>query len=221
MTQPGDAARWADHGIDSAREMEERRPRERQLPRSERVELDRRVGRLQQPRGMSNVGADELARAERVEAVALDQPFLERTALGRSGGTDRLVARDERPVCVDARVVDARAVARDDHVGAAVREPVERASDADEQRARRVERDEPDAAPVADAYVGAQVQLWNRAEAARRKQAARAGVGHPERNDADPRTTVANVGLNPHREQRAQVVRIHRPVGEEEVVPAL
>src|SRR5436190_22642391 len=118
MRQAVDSARRADHRVDAAREVQERRSGERQPGRSKRVDLDRRVGRLQQPRRMSDLGADEVARAPREEAVALDQPFLERTALGRNGGPDRLVARDERAVRMGAGVVDAGAVPRDDHVGA-------------------------------------------------------------------------------------------------------
>ena len=170
---------------------------------------------------MRDFGADELTGAQRREAVTLDEPFLERPTLRRRGQADGLVARDECPVCVDARVVDARTVPRDDHVGAAIGEPVERAPDADEQRARRVERDEPNAAAGADADIRAEVQLWNRTEAARRKEAAGLGVSHPECHDADPRTVLANVGLDSGRQERAELIRIDRPVGEEEVVPAL
>src|SRR5204862_6520286 len=87
--------------------------------------------------------------------------------------------------------------------------------------ARRVERDEPNAAAGADADIRAEVQLWNRTEAARRKEAAGPGVSHPECHDADPRTVLANVGLDSGRQERAELIRIDRPVGEEEVVPAL
>src|SRR3954447_19820352 len=103
MTQPADSARRADHHVDAAREVQERRPGERQPGRGKRVDLDRRVGRLQQPRRMSDLGADEVARAPREEAVALDQPFLERTALGRAGGPDRLVPPGARAGRMDAR----------------------------------------------------------------------------------------------------------------------
>jgi hypothetical protein len=77
--------------------MQERRTREREPGRRERVQLDGRSSRLQQPRRVPDLLGDELARADREQAIPLNQPLLQRAALGRGGRANRLVARDKRP----------------------------------------------------------------------------------------------------------------------------
>src|SRR5256885_7899406 len=73
-----------DDDVLDAREVEERPlVRKRQLPRRHRVELDRRLGRLERPRRMVNLRAAEApALVHGVEAGALDEELLERPRRG-------------------------------------------------------------------------------------------------------------------------------------------
>lgn len=201
--------------------MQERWVHELDAGRRERVQLDVRGGWLQQPGTVRYLCGDEPACAQREQAIALAEPVFQRTGTQGTGTTDRLIARDERVLAVNARVVDAPAMSCDDHPRQPIGEAVKAAADGREQRARGVECQEPDAGPPIDRDVRPHVQLGNRAQPARWKEAAGARIGHPEGDDSHPRPAVAHVGLDPARQQRTERTRLDRPMCEEKVVPAL
>jgi hypothetical protein len=86
---------------------------------------------------------------------------------------------------------------------------------------RRVETEEEDAGPIADAYVGAYVQLGELRHPRQRRNSARHHVGHVERHHAHPRLAIEEIELERSRDFRAQVCRVHAPMRKEQVVPGL
>jgi hypothetical protein len=113
------------------------------------------------------------------------------------------------------------AVASHDHLGSAIREPVQRPADRDEERAGRVEAEKPDPALTINVDVRPQFQLRNRPESTSRQQAGCARLRHPERHDPDPCRPVELIELHSLRQEWTHCFPVNGPVGEEEIVPPL
>jgi hypothetical protein len=201
--------------------VEQRLAAEGQARRRHPVQLDPRLGGVQRPRVVLNMCRDEASIPLREEPVALDEKVLERARPGALRGPGGRIGRREADTVAGTEVVNPLAVRRRHHPGEAVAKTVERSPDRDEERARGVEAEEPDGGHAADAHVGPHVQLRDRSQ----HEPARADLGprpgHYKGDDCQPGGSVADVRLDGSRQQAANLVRLGRPVREQQVLPAL
>ena len=86
--------------------------------------------------------------------------------------------------------------------------------------AGRIKAEEPHPRPAAIADVRPNVELGEGTEHRRRGQAAQADVLHPERDDPEVGAPLEGIELEFRWDARPKRVRIHRPMGEQEVDPA-
>ena len=91
----------------------------------------------------------------------------------------------------------------------------------DEQRVRRVEREEPDPGPAVEGDVGAHVELEEGREAGDGRQPAQAKARQPERDDPEPGLAVERVERQLRRQQPGQLGELDPPVGEQGVLAGL
>ena len=188
------------------------------------VEL--RVGVVDHPRRMVNVGArDHAARVQREEAVALDEEVLQRT---RGGGPWRarcaiprakLGVRGTGP----PRSVGDRAIsfAAPFHLRMEVGEVEERARRDDSQALRGVEAEEVDAAHAAAAHVRPDVELGEGADSRYGRHESRRDIAHVEGDDTEIMRTLVSIKLERLGHKAAQAVVIDAPMREEEFMPVL
>jgi hypothetical protein len=170
---------------------------------------------------MAHLRRDQTAAALGEHAVALDQEVLEAPGLDRRRRPDRRVRCGEAGVGPRAQVVHAAAVRNREHSREPVAKAVERLAHRGEERARRVEAQEPDARFAADPHVRPHVELGDRGE----RQAARRAVGprtdHDERDDGEPALPVAQVGFDVARKHSLERAGLGGPMCEEQVLPSL
>ena len=84
-----------------------------------------------------------------------------------------------------------------------------------------IETEEVNTRPIADADVGAHVELGELGNARQRGHPARADVRHVERDDADPRAPIAYVELEYRRDQAPQSLSVHGPMRKQQIGPGL
>ena len=113
-----------------------------------------------------------------------------------------------------AAIVDRR------HPGAEVRQVERQPRPLDRDPARRVKAQEPHPASALMAHVRPDVDLGERTGPWRGGQPARGDIGHPERDDAEVGAIVERVDLELGRDERPERLDRHRPVREQQVVPA-
>src|SRR5579884_710602 len=209
-----------DHDVLAGRE-EDARLLVRQRDRSHRVQVDGRLAALQVPRRMVDLGAERPAAVLGVEAVALRQELLQRPRLGTEQRPASAVRRAERCAGPSRLVPDVVGLAHAAHLRMVVRQPVEPLGALHRHRARRVEREEPDARLGVTGDVRPHVQLRERGEARQRREPAQPEVREQERRDAEPGAALVRIELQRRRDELAQRARLHAPVQEREVEPGL
>src|SRR5581483_3323600 len=211
------------------------RPDENVLPRREervrlvaaerqrrhRVQVDPRLTPLQVPRRMVDLRAVRTAPVLRVEAVALGQPRLERALLGAVQLARAAVAAAERGAGPRRLVLDVLADPLAPHLRPVVRELEDPLRRLDGERARRVEREEPDAGHPLPRHVRADVQLREARHARERRQPAQAEVREEERGHSQPGVAVEGVELDRRADEPPELAGVDAPVEEREIDPGL
>src|SRR4051812_15172242 len=183
--------------------------------------------RLQRPGWVVDLATvHALLLVERVQAVALRHPVLERIGRRVVDRPVRLVLRSEagsRAVGLGAlvRVADALSVLLDADVRLEVRDAVDPARRLHGQPARRVEAEEVDARLTVDRRVGADVDLVERRQAWRGRRPAHVEARDRERRYADPRAAVEGVERDLRVHHFAQPLGRDAPVGEQQALPRL
>ena len=185
------------------------------------VDLDSSDRRLQRPGLVVDDCGDRAATTLSEEPVALDEEVLERPRLGGRWLPGRLVGRREARVATGAQVVDPLPARHSRHAGEPVRKAVEGAPGADEEGARRIQAQKPDAGNAVDADVRAHVQLGDRREDRPSRRKERPAREHPEGDDREPRALVPDIRFHSGRQPTRERIRVNRPVREEQPAPGL
>ncbi len=86
---------------------------------------------------------------------------------------------------------------------------------------RCVEAEEVDARFAVIGDIGAHIQFRQRGKSGYRREISGANAAHAERNDTDPALGTEGIERKLRRNQRPDLIRRDRPVGEEQIMPGL
>src|SRR5262245_599197 len=160
-----------------------------------------------------------------IQTIARREPVLQRAGAGVIDRTARSIARlKSRAGCLAMRphtvIMHCSTLWHHTHVCVVIWQAIPEARRTHREQTRSIEAEDPHATTARCFDVGAHVDLREGREGREDREITRTYASHTKWHDTEPGPTIEGVQFQHRRNERAQGLRTHRPVHEQQIMPA-